>query len=300
MRFAVVTAIALAFAHPASAQAPSAGMASWTAEAKSGSLPLYPTPMGSPDTEQWYGNSFAELSVRNVTSPTITPFLPDAGKANGAAVVVVPGGGNYFVSLGNEGIPVARWLAERGVAAFVVKYRSVPTPRDEPGFAASWKDSMTKMIASKSTMVLPGEENARKDVQQALRFVKSGASRWGLDPNRIGLVGFSAGSIATLNTVLADAPDARPAFAGLIYGRMVPVKPPKSLPPIFVALAADDPLFGKQGIGVVDSWQAAGGSAELHYYASGGHGFGMKQQGKSSDGWAESFCLWLKDRGFIK
>jgi acetyl esterase/lipase len=113
-----------------------AKMASWIAEAKSGSLPLYPTRMGTPDTEQWFGNSLVELSVRNVTSPTITPFLPDAGKTNGAAVVIVPGGGKYFVSLRNEGIPVARWLAERGVAAFVVKYRSVPTPRDEAGFAA--------------------------------------------------------------------------------------------------------------------------------------------------------------------
>lgn len=300
MRFAVVTAIVLAFACPVSAQDTGAELARWIAEARSGALPLYPTPMGSPDTEQWFGNSFAELNVRNVTSPTITPILPDAGKANGAAVVVVPGGGNYFHALGNEGIPVARWLAERGVAAFVVKYRSAPTPRDEAAFAASVKAYVTRMVASRSTMALPGEANARKDVQQALRFVKSGASRWGLDPDRIGLVGFSAGSIATLNTVLADAPDARPAFAGLIYGRMVPVKPPKSLPPIFVALAADDPLFGKQGIGMVDTWRAAGGSAELHIYASGGHGFGMKQQGKSSDGWAESFYRWLKDRGFIK
>jgi hypothetical protein len=143
-----------------------AKMASWIAEAKSGSLPLYPTRMGTPDTEQWFGNSLVELSVRNVTLPTITPFLPDAGKANGAAAVIVPGGGKHFVSLRNEGRPVARWLAERGVAAFVVKYRSVPTSRDEAGFAAY--PSSTKS----SCNARPDHTLSRVDLR-CLQFVRS-------------------------------------------------------------------------------------------------------------------------------
>jgi acetyl esterase/lipase len=112
------------------------------------------------------------------------------------------------------------------------------------------------------------------------------------------MLGFSAGAITTLNLLLDDATPA-PAFAGLIYGRTPAVDPPPDAPPLFVAVAADDPLFGGGPWGLMESWRAAGHPVEFHFYDSGGHAFGMKPQGKPSDLWFASFLLWLEARGVI-
>jgi acetyl esterase/lipase len=274
--------------------------AAWIAQTRVGEMPLYAEPMGRIETETWKGDSFQGLEVGNVTLPTLTPFLPPADRATGAAVVVAPGGGNLFLALGNEGVPVARWLQERGVAAFVVKYRTVPMPSDPKAYAAKVQAMLAPLAKSGFTAPLEGEAPAKADVLQALRLVKARAAEFGVDPERVGVLGFSAGSIAGLNATLAADASARPAFAGLIYGRMVAVKPPAAPPPLFVAIAADDPLFGRQGIGLVESWRDAGGRAELHQYQAGGHGFGLKRQGLTSDGWIAAFHAWLEANEFLK
>jgi len=268
---------------------------------RAGAIPLDGrSPSEGASTDQWFGETPLTLSVRNVTRPTVTPFLPAQGKATGAAALVVPGGWFYFESMGNEGVPVAEWLSEHGIAAFLVKYRTVSTPHDEARFKAAFASTVTELSKSGLRSELRGERPAREDVQQALRLVRTRAAEWGIDPQRIGLVGFSAGAITTLNVTLANAEGAQPAFAGIIYGRMLPVTPPPAAPPIFVALAADDPLLKDQGFGLVESWRKAGRTAELHSYQRGGHGFGMKQQGSPSDHWIDDFYWWLQSNGFLK
>ena len=261
-----------------------------------GAIPL--SSVGDPATDIWVGNTQVLLSVRNVTQARVTPVLPDPDKATGTAVVIVPGGGNYFVAHGNEGVAVAEWLAERGIAAFLVTYRTVPAPVGSVSFYGKVAADGIKATVAGYDKPIPGEAEAREDVEAAMRLVRARARDWGLNPRRIGALGFSAGAIATLNTILTDDPRTRPAFAGLLYGRMIAVSPPPGAPPIFVAVAANDLVFGGQGFGLVDSWLAVGSSAELHYYAKGGHGFGMKQQGTTSDLWLEQFYAWMRASGF--
>jgi acetyl esterase/lipase len=268
-------------------------------------IPLYagtaPGSAGWTQREVWTGMG-NEIWIRNVTKPTLTPFLPEPGKATGAAVLVVPGGGFRFVSINNEGWPIARWLAERGVAAFVLKYRTMATPDSEDAFFAD----MAKIFATPRTegtvepeMIAAGQI-ARADAQTALRMIRARAGQWGVDPQRVGMLGFSAGAMTTMLTTLADAPDARPDFIAPIYGEMLAVTPPPKPQPMFAALASDDSLFNQQGFGLVESWQKAGGSVELHYYTGGGHGFGSHKRGTTSDLWFGQFMAWMEARGLLK
>jgi hypothetical protein len=111
------------------------------------------------------------------------------------------------------------------------------------------------------------------------------------------MLGFSAGAMTTMQVVLADDADAHPDFIGYIYGPMNAVTLPASAPAMFAALAADDPLFGKGGFGVIETWRSAGKPVELHYFEHGGHGFGSRRKGSTSDLWINEFYAWLKDRG---
>ncbi len=275
------------------------------APAETGAIPLYKGPApGSEDArypEVWTGMA-DESWVRNVTRPTLTPFLPKPGTATGAAVLVVPGGGFKFVSITNEGWPIAKWLADRGIAAFVLKYRVDRTPEPEAEFMASTMAIFRtpRTASADSLQFTPSIALARADAQAALRMIRGNSAKWGVDPARVGMLGFSAGAMTTVATTLADAPDARPDFIAPIYGSMIAITPPAKPQPMFVAYAADDPLFGGQGFGLVESWRKAGGSAELHYYATGGHGFGSHKQGKTSDLWFDQFMAWMGAQGLLK
>jgi acetyl esterase/lipase len=290
----------------ASAQMPSITMTRALRPAEAAAIPLYngaaPGSEGSAQQEVWTKAMGQELWVRNVTRPTLTPFLPKKGKANGAAVLVIPGGGFQFVSISNEGWPIAQWLADRGVAAFVLKYRVEKTADSEAEFT---KAMMARFQAPRSDAppaaeMMAAVELARADAQTALRMIRSGAAKWGIDTKRVGMLGFSAGAMTTMATTLANAPDARPDFIAPIYGMMTAVTPPPSPQPMFAALASDDPLFNKQGFGLVESWQKAGGSVELHYFEGGSHGFGSHKKGTTSDMWFEEYMAWMKAKGFLK
>jgi acetyl esterase/lipase len=268
-------------------------------------MPLYPgVAPGSEGATQEEVTSqvFGETWIRNVTRPTLTPFLPKKRKANGAAVLVIPGGGFKFVSMSNEGTPVAQWLADRGVAAFVLKYRVDETPDDDMAFA---KYMEAQFSAGPRSDDVPLERTAavalaRADAQMALRMIRAHAGRYGVDRKRVGMLGFSAGAMTTLATTLADAPDARPDFIAPIYGAMTPVTPPARPQPMFVAMASDDMLFNKQGFGLIESWAKAGGSTEFHYYSGGGHGFGSHKKGTTSDLWFDQFMAWMEAKGLLK
>ena len=253
---------------------------------------------GASTPESWhrqYGSAFA----RNVTVATLTPFLPAAGKASGAAVIVAPGGGFRTLSMENEGWDVARALAERGVAAFVLKYRLNQTPADLQEFARPAQQAGAP--AAPPSRPSPDRAAASlapqvADARAAFSLIRQRAAEWNVDPDRIGMIGFSAGAMLTMTTALAGR-EASPAFVADIYGPLTAVEVPPDAPPLFVALAADDPLFPGTDFGLIKSWRAAGRPVEFHYFERGGHGFGMYPKDTTSTGWFEAFVDWLKMHG---
>lgn len=286
----------LAAAAPAAAQ--QAPMTAMEAPAEPNAIPLDTGGVeGSEATESWF-SQWGDTFVRNVTVATLTPVLPEPGTANGAAVIVAPGGGFMFLSMSNEGWEVAQALADQGVAAFVLKYRVRPTPAD----LGEFEQSVAAMFAGAGARPRPGGfsiEDPVEDATAAFALVRSRADEWGVDPDRIGMVGFSAGAGTTLATTLT-APETRPAFIAPIYGAMTAVEVPETAPPMFVVLAADDPLFANSGFGLVESWRAAGRPVEFHLYQNGGHGFGLGNPGMTSLGWFDGFMRWLELNGFLQ
>jgi acetyl esterase/lipase len=255
---------------------------------------------GAKANESWH-SQYGSVFARNVTVATLTPFLPDPAKATGAAVIVAPGGGFRTLSMQNEGWDVARALAARGVAAFVLKYRLNQTPSDMAGFEASMREMFSAAAGSRPAPETAAERLAPQiaDARAAFALVRKRATEWRVDPNRIGMVGFSAGAMLTVATTLKGE-DAKPAFIGDIYGPLAAVTVPAEAPPLFVAIAADDPLFGGIDYGLVDSWRKAKKPVEFHLYEQGGHGFGMYPKKTTSTGWFEAFASWLRMHGFAR
>jgi acetyl esterase/lipase len=140
---------------------------------------------------------------------------------------------------------------------------------------------------------------ALDDAQTALKLVRSRAAEWGVDPKRVGMIGFSAGAGTTMGTALRNDPAARADFIGIIYGSLRAVQVPQPAPPLFVAIAANDPLLGGGDFGLITSWREAKAPVELHYFERGGHGFGMRKQSLTSDLWADQFYAWMKMRGLL-
>jgi acetyl esterase/lipase len=202
----------------------------------------------------------------------------------------------------NEGSDVAKALAAQGVAAFVLKYRLKQTPKDMAGF----EESMKKMFSATAKRPEPKASDIVSDLapqladsRAAFELVRKNAAKWHIDPDTVGMVGFSAGAMLTLATEL-NVKAAKPAFIGLIYGPLAAVKVPADAPPMFVALAADDPFFGNAGFGLIQSWRDAKRPVEFHLYEQGGHGFGMYQKETTSTGWFGDFSRWLTMHGWIK
>lgn len=257
---------------------------------------------GATAPESWH-SQYGSLFARNVTVATLTPFLPDPAKATGAAVIVAPGGGFRTLSMENEGYDVARALADKGVAAFVLKYRLNQTPADMPGFERSMNEMFSATAARPPRpdpqAAIAGLAPQIADSRAAFALVRKRAAEWRIDPDRVGMVGFSAGAMLTLATTLAGD-DAKPAFIGLIYGPLAPVTVPADAPPMFVALAADDPFFANSGFGLIDSWKSAKRPVEFHLYEQGGHGFGMYPKETTSTGWFDAYARWLGMHGLLK
>lgn len=256
---------------------------------------------GATQPEAWH-SQYGSVFARNVTVATLTPFLPDPAKATGTAVIVAPGGGFMTLSMENEGYVVARALAAKGVAAFVLKYRLKPTPATMPAF----EQSMAAMFAPgarppqpKSDAMTTGLAPQLADARAAFALVRRRAAEWHVDPQRIGMIGFSAGAMLTLATTLHGG-EAKPAFIGNIYGPLAAMTVPADAPPMFVALAADDPFFGNAGFGLIESWHAAKRPVEFHLFEQGGHGFGMYPKTTTSTGWFDEFVRWMAMHDLLK
>lgn len=256
--------------------------------------------------ESWhmqYGSKFA----RNVTVATLTPFLPEASKASGAAVIVAPGGGFRVLSMENEGSNVARALADHGVAAFVLKYRLNQTPADLDEYARAGmggpRPGAGGGASRPTTRPGPGAMGARigpqiADANAAFALVRANAEKWHVDPDRVGMIGFSAGAMLTMATTL-QSHEAKPAFIANIYGGLAAVEVPADAPPLFAAVAADDPLLGAPNFGLIENWRKAHRPVEFHYFERGGHGFGMYRKDTTSTAWFDLYINWLGMHGYL-
>lgn len=258
---------------------------------------------GQTAPETWF-RQWGDPMARNISTATLTPFLPKGGKGNGAAVIVAPGGGFRWLSLGNEGSEVAQALADRGIAAFVLKYRLQPTPESLDAF----KESMTRPFTPPPPSE-PGKEaprtnpppmnlaNQLADAEAAYAMIVKRAVEWGVDTARLGMIGFSAGAGLTMHCTL-NSKSMKLHFIGPIYGGMGPVEVPKNAPPMFNVIATDDFLFRGQ-FGVIDSWFKAGKPVEFHLYQNGGHGFGLGNPNRTSNRWFDAFIHWLDVNNFL-
>jgi acetyl esterase/lipase len=276
-------------------------------------IPLYPgVAPGSENAKQKevsFVNPDKQTRIRNVTQPTLTAYLPERSKANGTAIIVAPGGGFMHLAIEKEGADMARWLQARGVAAFVLKYRLVDTGTEEEyrNRAAAMARATQPSSVTPTTPAAPNParqqavEFAIADGAQAVRLVRQRAAEWGIAPDRIGLLGFSAGGMLTMGVVMKNDAAGRPNFAAPIYGGGTngqTVAP--DAPPLFIAVASDDAIAAVSSAKLYLEWKAAGRSAELHIYSQGGHGFGMTKRGLPVDGWVERFGEWLQLHGLLK
>jgi acetyl esterase/lipase len=237
--------------------------------------------------EQKAENTPVGTVLINVVTPTITAFLPERAKASGTGIIIAPGGACVALAIDLEANSVARWLQEKGIAAFVLKYRT--QEKKGEGIPADLNmDQACKWGIA--------------DGIQALKVVRQHAAEWGVSPDRVGFMGFSAGAMVTSGTLLqADVPS-RPNFAAPIYGGPFGAMPkiPKNLPPIFLAWAQDDEVARDTASRFYDALKAAGNNPEVHIYSAGHHGFGMKRQGTTSDYWIEEFYWWVVAQGFAE
>jgi acetyl esterase/lipase len=220
--------------------------------------------------------------VSSVHKPSITLYLPSKQTATGAGVIIMPGGGHNSLWMDHEGYNEARWLSEHGVAGFVLKYR-----------LAREKDS---------TYTIEG--HALADAQKALAVVRARAAEWGVDPPRVGVMGFSAGGeVAALAASRWESADARPGFQALIYPAIPKdMKLSKDTPPAFLACGEDDRQNISQGLPELYlAMKKAGASAELHVFSKVGHGFGLRDTLKGPvAGWLMWFYEWMGTRGYLK
>jgi acetyl esterase/lipase len=244
--------------------------------------------------------------VQNVANPTITAYLPDPSIANGAAIIVCPGGAFRMLSLDGEGKNVAMWLNRQGFAAFVLKYRLLKTGDSE---RMAPMDLSNIKLSLKYANANPAPDNhelnnvirlATSDGQQAIRLVRRNAEKWRIDPSKIGIMGFSAGGGVAVGTALLDDPEGYPNFVVSLYGpSMVDVHVPANAPPLFIAVAANHKPVSMGCVALYSLWNEAGKSAELHVFSKGTGPFGIRLQGLPSDAWPDLFLKWIRGEGLI-
>jgi acetyl esterase/lipase len=256
-------------------------------------IPLWPNGAPGFEARRNEPEQHQDWWFKNIHNPSLTVFLPPAGKANGTAVIVAAGGGHRELVFNPEGVEPAQYLASLGVTAFALKYRLFR----EPG--------------SKYTI-----ENTAQDIRRAMRTVRARAADWQLDPKRIGVMGWSAGgevaALVAYPPVDGDAKSgdpiervsARPDFQILIYpGPLgIPDKVTANAPPLFLLGAADDEYVADVMFDLTRKYHAAGAPIETHIYAQGKHAFNMGQRSQfvSIRHWPQRMAEWLEDRGYLR
>ena len=268
-------------------------------------IPLYPGSVPGSTQENYPEKEYLSKIwntevVTNVTKPSLTVFKPSPESRNGTALVICPGGGFMALSINSEGNDVAKYLVAKGVTAFVLKYRLAHTGEDAT-------QEFTAMLANRQKFqellgkIVP---LAVADGLAAVTYVRQHAPEWGVSPDRIGIIGFSAGGAVTAGVAFHYVGEGRPAFVAPIYAGGESFKDasvPADAPPMFIAAATDDQLgLVPTSISLYEKWTGAHKSAELHLYAKGGHGFGMRKQNLPTDHWIDRFADWLELQGWLQ
>jgi predicted peptidase len=267
-------------------------------------IDLYSGPV--PGSESWTwteaennDNEWRTRVVYNVSKPTLTVFEPEAGKANGTALIIAPGGAFHALSIDSEGFDAARWLAQKGVTCFVLKYRLARSHTTDPVGEVMGKWGKKEFDEENAAVIPLGIADGR----EAIAYVRKHAEEFGVLTNRIGIMGFSAGGTVTAGTLFNYTRENRPDFAAPVYpyfpkdmiGTIAP-----DAPPLFIVTASDDGLgLAPHSVDLYSAWLGAKKDVEMHMYARGNHGFGMRTQNIPTDKWIERFDEWLGVQGLL-
>jgi acetyl esterase/lipase len=278
-------------------------------QAQEKEIRLYDGPPQGSENWNWaekksFNQMTHQMLVYNVVNPTLTVFPADPALASGAAVIVCPGGAFHFLSIDNEGTLVAKWLAKKGITAFVLKYRTAHIDTDDP-----LGDMMAELSPGKRKDSYEAEMKATiplsiADGKAAITYVRNHASEFSINPDHIGIIGFSAGGTVTAASAFNYNKDNKPNFVAPVYAYMPDELETEILPdapPMFLACASDDQLgLAPNSVLLYNKWLTSKHSAEIHIYAKGGHGFGMNVQHLPVDTWIDRYGDWLVFIGMMK
>jgi len=269
-------------------------------------------PGKAPGTEAWTvaetrtTSPAGDRTIANVSDPSVTVFLPSPAVATGAAVVVAPGGALRALAWDSEGIKVAQWLNSKGIAALVLKYRTL---QSSSGGARGRGGPPQGEIEIRNANANPEPGDAAlaevlrmgiADAQQALRLARRNAAEWRIDSARVGIMGFSAGGGVAVGTVLAERSDASPDFLVSVYGpALQDVIVPAHAPPLFIAVGSSHFNVTNGCLALFAAWKAAGKPAEIHVYDQVSAGFGMSTRGLPVDSWNVRLYEWMVARKIV-
>ena len=272
-------------------------------------------PGQAPGSESWTvpeattTSPSGDRTITNVSDPTVTVFLPPTGSGTRAAAVVAPGGALRVLGWDNEGVKVAHWLNSKGIAALVLKYRTLQATSGARGRGAAIGSAGAgprKELEIRRANANPEPDDpalrevlqmAVADAQQALRLARQNSAAWRIDPERVGIIGFSAGGGVAVGTALAARSDASPDFLVSLYGpSLQDVDVPAHAPPLFIAVGATHFNVTNGCLALFAAWKAAGKPAEIHVYDQVSAGFGMTKRGLPVDAWTDRLLEWLAAR----
>ena len=262
-----------------------------------------------PGTESWdwqegiqEGSSWRTQVVYNVAKPSLTIFAPDPAIANGTSVIICPGGGFVALAMGNEGYDVAKWLVKKGITCFVLKYRlaHINTTDAVKYFNDAIHDRDEEKLKNQQSAI----PYSIADGKAAIKYVRAHAADFKINPDKIGIVGFSAGGTVAASAAFNYTPANKPNFVAPIYAyfpKAMQGKVEDDAPALFIAVAANDPLnLQPHSVDLFTAWNTVKKDAELHVFNQGGHGFGMRVQQTTSDTWIERFADWMIAQKLLK
>ena len=267
------------------------------------SIPLIAQEKMSIKHQKWELKSFKENSVLiseqegiwldNISKPEISLYKAKGNSITDKAMIICPGGGLFFSAYEKEGVKLAKKLAQNGITAVILKYRTYP----RKGSVIKWSQTLwdkPQMAIDSAKIILP---YSSKDALSAIELIRNNASKYNINPNKIGLMGFSAGGAVTMEAAYTSVIKNQPNFIAPIYPWMDIVdnqKVPLNKPPAFVSCANDDPLeLAAPSVQIYQDWILAGAEAELHMFSKGGHGYGMNKINAPVDRWSQLLIDWI-------
>ncbi len=250
--------------------------------------------------KEYFSKIWNTKAVTNVSSPTLTMYQPDPEKQNGTSVIIAPGGGMYALSIESEGRKVATWLANKGVTAFILKYRLVPTGEDGIQDLVDILEKSNEERIRITQKVVPYAVN---DGLNAIEYVRKNSKKLNIDPTKIGFMGFSAGGVVAFGVVNECTKENTPNFIVPVYPGtdLIDPKPNKdTAPTLFIAAANDALIDATIFTELFNRFHTAGVKTGIHLYTKGGHGFSFWKRGFPSDHWLDRFYEWAVSEEFIK